>query len=132
WKDRRKSGILTSEAVKQPVAVRYGWANNPVGNLYNEADLPAFPFRTDNWLLNWDKSRFEAMSLLELAAYIQRNIQPSQLEIKSVWDEVYQGIQTNNKGLASQRLQTLINQKLEDEKLAIALQVLLEKLEFPS
>lgn len=135
WADGKIEGnrvILTSEAVKQPVAVRYGWANNPVGNLYNEADLPTFPFRTDNWLLNWDKSRFEAMNLLELAAYIQRNIQPSQPEIKSVWDEAYQGIKTNNKLLAVQRLQTLINQKLEDEKLAIALQVLLEKLEFPS
>jgi sialate O-acetylesterase len=31
------------------VAVRYGWANNPECNLYNEAGLPATPFRTDTW-----------------------------------------------------------------------------------
>ena len=31
----------------QPVAVRYGWANVPDGNLFNKAGLPASPFRTD-------------------------------------------------------------------------------------
>ena len=35
--------------VENPVAVRYGWANNPKTNLYNEAFLPASPFRTDEW-----------------------------------------------------------------------------------
>ncbi|WP_083492767.1 sialate O-acetylesterase [Lyngbya aestuarii] len=131
WADGKIEGnrvILTSEAVKQPVAVRYGWANNPIGNLYNSAELPAFPFRTDNWLLNLDESRFEAMSLVELAAYIQTNILPIQPEIKSVWDEVYQAIKTDNKPLANQRLKTLINQPLEDEKLAIALEIISEKL----
>ncbi len=34
---------------RHPVAVRYSWANNPDGNLYNAAGLPAFPFRTDAW-----------------------------------------------------------------------------------
>lgn len=43
--------ILTSEAVPQPIAVRYAWANNPIGNLYNRDGLPAFPFRTDRWIL---------------------------------------------------------------------------------
>jgi len=42
--------IVSSEEVPAPVAVRYAWANNPDGcNLYNAADLPASPFRTDNW-----------------------------------------------------------------------------------
>ena len=31
------------------VAVRYGWADNPIVNLYNGAGLPASPFRTDDW-----------------------------------------------------------------------------------
>jgi sialate O-acetylesterase len=39
--------VATSEAVPQPVAVRYGWANVPAGNLFNAAGLPASPFRTD-------------------------------------------------------------------------------------
>lgn len=42
--------IVRSEKVAQPVAVRYAWANYPEGcNLYNWEDLPASPFRTDNW-----------------------------------------------------------------------------------
>ncbi len=35
--------------VPQPVAVRFGWANYPVVNLYNRAGLPASPFRTDEF-----------------------------------------------------------------------------------
>lgn len=41
--------IVSSEEVSQPTAVRYGWANTPECNLYNSADLPASPFRTDDW-----------------------------------------------------------------------------------
>ncbi|MCX7887364.1 MAG: sialate O-acetylesterase, partial [Verrucomicrobiae bacterium] len=41
--------VVRSEKVKQPVAVRYAWANNPDCNLYNRAGLPASPFRTDDW-----------------------------------------------------------------------------------
>jgi sialate O-acetylesterase len=39
--------VVRSQAVTQPVAVRYGWANVPEGNLFNRAGLPASPFRTD-------------------------------------------------------------------------------------
>jgi len=41
---------VSSTEVKNPVAVRYGWGNNPDdANLYNSANLPASPFRTDKW-----------------------------------------------------------------------------------
>jgi len=39
--------IVTGEGVAQPTAVRFGWADFPVLNLTNKADLPASPFRTD-------------------------------------------------------------------------------------
>jgi sialate O-acetylesterase len=39
--------VVTSKTVPQPVAVRYGWANVPDGNLVSKAGLPASPFRTD-------------------------------------------------------------------------------------
>ncbi|HEX3655019.1 MAG TPA: sialate O-acetylesterase [Pirellulales bacterium] len=41
--------VVSNPEVKQPVAVRYAWASNPDGNLYNGAGLPASPFRTDDW-----------------------------------------------------------------------------------
>jgi len=41
--------VVSSPKVPQPVAVRYAWADNPEGcNLYNQAGLPAAPFRTDS------------------------------------------------------------------------------------
>jgi sialate O-acetylesterase len=36
--------VLSSTTVATPVAARYGWANSPDCNLFNEADLPASPF----------------------------------------------------------------------------------------
>jgi sialate O-acetylesterase len=41
--------IVSSPEVLQPAAVRYAWANNPDCNLYSGADIPATPFRTDDW-----------------------------------------------------------------------------------
>ncbi len=40
---------VSAEGVSDPVAVRYGWADNPVANLYDRAGLPVTPFRTDDW-----------------------------------------------------------------------------------
>lgn len=43
--------IVWSDKVKKPVAVRFGWSNNPAElNLYNKEGLPASPFRTDDWI----------------------------------------------------------------------------------
>ncbi len=42
--------IVYSDEIENPVAIRYGWANNPNDlNLYNKEGLPAIPFRTDDW-----------------------------------------------------------------------------------
>lgn len=40
-----------SDQVTNPVAVRYGWEDNPVVNLYDKGALPVTPFRTDDWPL---------------------------------------------------------------------------------
>ncbi|RYG21385.1 9-O-acetylesterase, partial [bacterium] len=50
WTDARIDGstvVLRASGVAKPVAVRYGWADNPDVNLVNRAGLPAVPFRTD-------------------------------------------------------------------------------------
>lgn len=42
--------IVSGPSVKNPVAVRYAWGNNPDdANVYNKEGLPAAPFRTDTW-----------------------------------------------------------------------------------
>jgi sialate O-acetylesterase len=50
WADAVIQGdtvVVSSKLVNSPVAVRYAWADNPIFNLYNQAGLPAAPFRTD-------------------------------------------------------------------------------------
>jgi sialate O-acetylesterase len=50
WADAKIEGntiVVSSTKIKQPTAVRYGWASNPPVNLYNKAGLPASPFKTD-------------------------------------------------------------------------------------
>ncbi|MCX5675360.1 MAG: sialate O-acetylesterase [Planctomycetota bacterium] len=52
WADARIDGdtiVVSAKDVAKPAAVRYAWADNPDCNLYNKADLPACPFRTDDW-----------------------------------------------------------------------------------
>ncbi len=41
--------VVYSHYVKVPVAVRYGWADNPECTLRTPTNLPVAPFRTDNW-----------------------------------------------------------------------------------
>jgi len=42
--------IVWNDTITAPVAVRYAWADNPdKANLYNKENLPASPFRTDDW-----------------------------------------------------------------------------------
>lgn len=40
--------IVSSPEINKPVAVDYGWGRNPPTSLYNKANLPASPFRTDS------------------------------------------------------------------------------------
>lgn len=43
--------IVSAEGIAEPIAVRYGWKNYPVVNLFNKNGLPATPFRTDDFPL---------------------------------------------------------------------------------
>jgi sialate O-acetylesterase len=46
---RGREVVVWRDGVSHPVAVRYGWEDNPQGgNLFNKEGLPASPFRTDD------------------------------------------------------------------------------------
>jgi sialate O-acetylesterase len=50
WANAQVDGdqvVVQNPGTPDPVAVRYGWADFPEGNLFNQAGLPAVPFRTD-------------------------------------------------------------------------------------
>jgi sialate O-acetylesterase len=52
WAEARIEGstvVVRAPGVDKPVAVRYGWANFPVVNLFNKEGIPATPFRTDDF-----------------------------------------------------------------------------------
>lgn len=41
--------IVKNKKISQPVAVRYGFGNTSIGNVFSKSGLPVTPFRTDNW-----------------------------------------------------------------------------------
>ena len=41
--------IVWSKQVEKPEAVRYGFSNTGIGNIFSSEGLPVVPFRTDNW-----------------------------------------------------------------------------------
>lgn len=48
-KIKGKTVVVSSEKVNKPIAVRFAWKAVPDPNLFNTENLPASPFRTDNW-----------------------------------------------------------------------------------
>lgn len=53
-KVEKNSVIVSSKLVKNPVAVRFGFNNISIPNLFNKEGLPANLFRTDDWPVNTD------------------------------------------------------------------------------
>jgi sialate O-acetylesterase len=43
------SVVVSAKEVKTPVAVRFAWKNESIGNLFSKEGLPVSSFRTDNW-----------------------------------------------------------------------------------
>ena len=47
--------IITSKQVKSPVAIRFGFSNTAMPNLFSKEGLPVAPFRTDDWEVDTGK-----------------------------------------------------------------------------
>ena len=54
---QRKAIAVRSDEVKEVVAVRYAWANDPKANLMNKEGLPVSPFRSDDWPVGEDQKK---------------------------------------------------------------------------
>ncbi|WPO78458.1 sialate O-acetylesterase [Flavobacterium sp. KACC 22761] len=50
-----KTIVVSSEKVKEPIAVRFAWKAVPEPNFFNAENLPASPFRTDDWVNDNEK-----------------------------------------------------------------------------
>lgn len=61
WGEAKIEGdtvVVTSPQVPAPAAVRYGWANYPLCNLFNADGLPASPFASDRFPLKHQLDAF--------------------------------------------------------------------------
>ena len=60
--------VISCIKVKKPLACRYAWARNPLGNLTNAAHhervIPVPPFKTDKW--DWPEAPFAENNTEEL------------------------------------------------------------------
>ena len=48
-KDKKPQVEIWCDDVKEPVAVRYAFSNLHIGGLMNAREIPAYPFRSDDW-----------------------------------------------------------------------------------
>jgi len=89
-----------SDLVEDPVAVRYGWANWPTGNMVGRNRLPAPTFRTDDWPIpkgmSYDKQVREQCSevLKQLTAEagkqaLDRKIRQIEMDLPILENELY-------------------------------------------
>jgi sialate O-acetylesterase len=49
-----KTVVVWNKAVKEPVAVRFGFSNTTIPNLFNKEGMPVNLFRTDHWEVKTD------------------------------------------------------------------------------
>jgi sialate O-acetylesterase len=49
-----KTVVVWNKAVKEPVAVRFGFSNTSIPNLFSKEGMPVMMFRTDNWEVKTD------------------------------------------------------------------------------
>jgi len=66
--------VISCNKVKKPLACRYAWARNPLGNLTNAAHhervIPVPPFRTDKW--DWPEAPFAENKTDEFKAHREK------------------------------------------------------------
>lgn len=49
--------IVSNKQIKEPVAVRFGFSNTAMPNVFSKEGLPINPFRTDNWEVDTTKEK---------------------------------------------------------------------------
>jgi hypothetical protein len=65
---------VSSPTVSAPTQVYYGYATNPIGNLYNKEGLPASPFLTTSPDLEVPTAAAEGRPMIVMASPARRNM----------------------------------------------------------
>lgn len=104
--EKRVDGTWTievrSDLVAEPVAVRYGWANWPTGNLVGRERLPVPTFRTDDWPIvegvsyseeakKASNDKIKAMQEEGKKLALDRKMRQLQIDLPNLEKELYKG-----------------------------------------
>ncbi|NRA95933.1 MAG: hypothetical protein HRU14_06945 [Planctomycetes bacterium] len=91
-----------SDLVADPVAVRYGWANWPTGNLVGRERLPLPTFRTDDWPIpegmNYSEAakkaseaRLKVLKAQAAKQALDRKVRQMQVDLPKLESELHKG-----------------------------------------
>jgi hypothetical protein len=112
---------VRSDLVAEPVAVRYGWANWPTGNMVGRNRLPMPTFRTDDWPIpegvNYSKeasakSKAAIDQLKQAAAkqVLDRKIRQAALDVPRYETELYKGDVKGQVASKIARVEAILNE----------------------
>ena len=98
--DEKPCIVVSSDLVPEPVAVRYGWASWPTGNMVGRERLPLPTFRTDTWPLpvgvtyteeakQQAAERLKQMQAAAEARALDRKIRQMQLDLPKLEKELH-------------------------------------------
>ncbi len=121
-----------SDLVEDPAAVRYGWANWPVGNLVGRQRLPLPTFRTDDWPIpegvNYSQEAQQRCSekIKQLRAEaekqaLDRKIRQMQVDVPQLETELHLRKNGSMKKLVQSkiaRMETILDELQKDEWLS--------------
>jgi len=134
---------VLSDLVEDPVAVRYGWANWPTGNLVGRDRLPLPVFRTDTWPIpegvNYSKeakdaanARLKALEAKAARQALDRKIRQIQIDLPRLEGELYRGDVKKQVESKIARIETILDELQKDKWLSRNLEkypALVEKIE---
>ena len=120
---------VTSDLVEAPVAVRYGWASWPTGNMVGRERLPMPTFRTDDWPLpvgvSHDKqaqqvAAKELKRLRDVAErqVLDRKIRQMQHDLPELEKKLHSGQAHDLVGSKLARIEGILREMKEDRWLA--------------
>jgi sialate O-acetylesterase len=127
--EKRVEGTWTievrSDLVAEPVAVRYGWANWPTGNLVGRERLPVPTFRTDDWPIvegvsyseaakKASTDKIKAMEKEGKTFALDRKLRQLQLDLPKLETDLYKGDAKKQLESKLARIETILDELQKD------------------
>ncbi len=127
--EKRVDGTWTievrSDLVAEPVAVRYGWANWPTGNLVGRERLPVPTFRTDDWPIvegvsysaeakKASSEKIKAMQEEGKKLALDRKLRQMQIDLPKLEQDLYKGDTKKQLDSKLARIEAILDEMQKD------------------